>query len=133
MPRVSQMIPSNYLKASALLAGDGHEERDVTITSVAQEAMPGDGTEKWVVHFDEFDKGLVLNVTNTRQLGELCGDLSDDWIGRRVRLYVVPASFRGEEFPSIRIKSARPSQTQLADRTSARGGEPSAAQTEIPF
>ena len=135
MPRVSQMIPSNFLKASDQLVGDDYDERDVTIVSVAQQEMPGDGTEKWVVHFQEFDKGLVLNVTNTRKLGELCGDLSDDWIRKRVRLYVAPVSFRGEEVSSIRIKPARPSRQPSVDPVPSTSDGPTipATMSEIPF
>lgn len=135
MPRVSQMIPSNFLKASDLLVDDDYSELDVTITTVAQQEMPGDGTDKWVVHFKESEKGLVLNVTNTRKLGELCGDLSEEWIGKRVRLYVAPVSFRGEEVSSIRIKPARPSRQpsdvlppSLSDDTPI-----TVATREIPF
>jgi hypothetical protein len=113
MPHVSQMIKSNYLKASDLLGTDGdYDEAEVTIRRVGEEELPGnDDTEKWVVHFDEYDKGLILNVTNTRKIAQLCGDLSEDWIGKRVRLYVAPVSFRGEEVPAIRIKAPRKSTT----------------------
>jgi len=129
------MIPSNFLKASDLLVDDEYTEVDVTIISVVQQEMPNDGTQKWVVYFKEFDKALVLNVTNTRKLGELCGDLSDDWVGKRIRLYVAPVSFRGEEVSSIRIKQARQNSARSAPKTSA-GNDASAAtpnNDEIPF
>lgn len=135
MPRVSQMIPSNFLKASDLLVDNDYTEVDVTIINVAQQEMPNDGAAKWVVHFKEFDKGLVLNVTNTRKLGELCGDLSEDWIGKRARLHVVPVVFRGEEVASIRVKQGRPSRTKPG--TNAPGDDvmnTTAPETdEIPF
>ena len=107
MPQISEMVPSNYLKVSDLTVGDDYEERDVTITGCDKETMPGDGEQKWVVKFREFSRGLILNVTNTRKLGELAGDATEQWPGKRVRLYVAMATFQGKEVPAIRIKPAR--------------------------
>jgi hypothetical protein len=125
------MIPSNFLKASDLLIDDNYGEVDVTVAKVAQQEMPNDGGEKWVVHFEEFDKGLVLNVTNTRKLGELCGDQSDDWIGKRVQLHVVPVAFRGEEIDAIRVKQA--GQSRVKPGSKAPGGVTAPDTDEIPF
>jgi hypothetical protein len=105
------MLPSNFLRASDLLADDDFLAVDVTIAKVAQDEALGDGSETWVVHFREFDKGLILNAANILKLGELCGDGSEDWLGKRVRLYAAPVFFRDQELSSIRIKikPARPS------------------------
>ena len=126
MPQVSDMVPSNYLKVSDLTVDDRYEERDVTIVSCSQESMPGDGELKWVLKVAEFPRGLILNVTNVRKLGELAGNASEQWPGARVRLYVAMASFQGKEVPAIRIKAARPA------GLSAAGVGPRAT-SEIPF
>ncbi len=114
MPRIAQMIPSNFLKASDLAEGDDYTELDVTITGCTQVPMPGDGEEKWVLKFREESKGLILNKTNTKKLGRLLGDESDAWTGKRVRLYVEYVPFQGDEVPAIRIKAARTPETQLS-------------------
>ncbi len=110
MPHIAKMTPSNYLKTGDLVADGDSGEQDVTIVDVREEELMGDGGErktKWVARFDELDRGLVLNKTNIKRLAELCGsDLSEDWTGKRVRLYTTTVAFRGEEVPAIRIKRA---------------------------
>ena len=120
MPAISKMIPSNYLKTGDIQADGEAGELDVTIADVRQEELRVDGGEtksKWVCYFEEVERGLVLNKTNIEKLAKLCGsEMSEDWTGMRVRLYVTPVQFRGEEVDAIRIKRA-------AD----------APQTQIPF
>jgi hypothetical protein len=112
MPHIAKMIPSNYLKAGDLVADGENGEQDVTIADVREEELMGDGGErklKWVAYFEELERRLVLNTTNLRKLAELCGsDVSEDWTGKRVRLYVTTVAFRGEEVQAIRIKRAPP-------------------------
>ncbi len=120
MPPISKMIPSNYLKTGDIQADGEAGELDVTIADVRQEELRVDGGEtksKWVCYFEEVERGLVLNKTNIEKLAKLCGsEMSEDWTGKRVRLYVTPVQFRGEEVDAIRIKRAV-----------------DAAQTQIPF
>ena len=121
MPHVSKMYASTFLKASDLLVGDDYSELEMTIASVGQQEMPNDGSRKWVAHFKEQEKGLVLNTTNIHKLEDLCGSHTDHWTGKRVRLYAAPVSFRGEEMMAVRIKAAKPAANLTA------------AQDEIPF
>lgn len=105
------MIPSKYLKAADL---KDEPELDLTIEGCVQETMPTDNKKKWVLEFREEDKGLILNVTNLRTLGDLFGDISEHWTGRRVRLYVASASYQGRQVPGIRLKAAGTADTQLS-------------------
>jgi hypothetical protein len=128
MPSISKMIPSNFLKVSDI-AEDGNDgELDLTIADVRPEELKNDGEPrtKWVAYFKEHERGLVLNTTNLKSLAKLCGsDLSEDWVGKRVRLFVTPVQFKSEMINAIRIKAAPPMDVR-------RFGPSAAAVDEIP-
>jgi len=96
------MFPSKYIKA-----GDCEEaDLQLTIAAVKQESIgQGDEAEtKFVVYFDEHDKGLVLNKTNANIIAEMFGDDTDAWINREITLHVQSVEFQGKIVPSIRVK-----------------------------
>lgn len=61
---------------------------------------------KPIVYFTGFNKGLVLNKTNNKKLIEILGTETDNWNGKKVRLYTIVVPYKGEEVPAIRIKNA---------------------------
>lgn len=101
MPRVSDMIVSKYLRKEDFT----DEDRVMTIRSLMLEDMPGDdGTQKWVLYFNEDRKGMALNVTTIRVLEKAFGDHSDMWIGKKVKVYVDPnVSFGGKVIGGLRL------------------------------
>ena len=104
MPKISEMLPSNYLKQT-----DFPEDFIVTIRSIERKniAMDGKPAEyKWLAHYAEFDKPMVLNSTNIQLMSKACGsDDSDDWIGKQVIVYVDEnVSFGGELVGGLRIR-----------------------------
>lgn len=118
MPKLKDMFPSKYLKAS-----DFDETGSVlTIERIKEESIGAgkDADEKWVLYFEENDKGLVLNKTNTNIIAGMYGDDTDDWIGKLVTLYATETSFQGEQVECIRIKKKPP-------KPSARKPAPAAA------
>ena len=105
MPKVSEMIVSKYLRKE-----DVDDDVVVTIADVTLEDMPGDeGQKRWVLHFREFKKGLVLNSTSIRTLEKGFGGDTEMWIGGKVTLYVDPnVSFRGQIVGGLRLRPVRP-------------------------
>lgn len=104
---VNQLKQSNYLKK---------EEVDppvlVTIHSVEQDNVAKEGAPpemKWVIHFDEFEKSMVLNSTNGQLIAKICGsDESEDWIGKQIVLYHDPGvSFGGKLVGGIRVRAPK--------------------------
>lgn len=94
-----------YLKHQELPEGD----TIVTIRSYQQERLKAnDGTEqkKWVLYFEEMEKGLALNATNGKTLCKvLMSDDMDDWIGKKVALYTKDdVEFGGELVSAIRVR-----------------------------
>jgi hypothetical protein len=114
MPKLADMFPSKFLKAS-----DIDVDYEVTIAEVAKDTV-GQGDkeeEKHIVYFNEFDKGLVLNVTNGNLIAAQHGDDTDGWKGKKIVLTVEDVTFQGKVVPAIRVK--RPARAQ---RPSAPAG-----------
>jgi len=101
VPKVSDMIVSKFLRKE-----DFDEDRVMTIKTVKLEDMPGDdGQQKWVLYFREEAKGMALNVTTIRVLEKAFGDDSDNWVGKRVMVYVDPnVSFGGRVVGGLRLR-----------------------------
>lgn len=120
MPKVSEMIQSKFLRKE-----DFDEDRVLSIRGVKLEDMPGDsGDQKWVLYFREEAKGMALNVTTIRVLENAFGDDSDNWVGKKVKVYVDPnVSFGGKVVGGLRLMPPRkqaaeapaPAQTRPAD------------------
>lgn len=106
MAKLSDMFPSKYVKAADC------EDSDlvVTVREVKQERV-GQGTDaedKFVVYFEETDKGLVLNKTNAGTIAKLYGDDADDWEGKKVALFATEVSFQGQMSLGIRVRARAP-------------------------
>jgi hypothetical protein len=100
----SDAFPSQYLTA-ADLAGRG--DVPCVIEHIAMENMGHDDDQKPkpVAYFKNGTKGLPLNGTNWDALAAVFGEESDDWLGKRVILWVDPTvRFKGKPTPGIRFK-----------------------------
>jgi len=131
MANVNQMIESKYLKQSDI---DG--EVHVTISKVGRVniAREGDDPEyKWMVRFEEFTKPMVLNSTNIKRIARACNSQeSDDWIGKKVTLYVDPdVEFAGNVVGGLRIKGN--STAHGSTRTVGKPAAGIAMDDDIPF
>ena len=103
MAKVSEMIVSKFLRKE-----DFDEDRVLTIKGVKLEDVGNQGEQRWVVHFREVDKGMVLNITSIRVLEGAYGDDSDGWIGKRVMVYVDPnVSFQGRVVGGLRLRAPK--------------------------
>jgi hypothetical protein len=101
-----------------LRADDVHEDMVVTIRSVEERVVGGNGEGdlKPICRFEELGRALVLNQTTIRQLIEILGsDESEDWVGRRVTLYNDPSvCFEGRRTGGLRIRAAPSSKEEAA-------------------
>jgi len=98
--------------ASRWLSGiDVEPYINVTINSVTEEAVGRDKEITTVVWFDEFDRGLICNKTNKRNIITICGkspDVNKDWKGLQVQLYATMQEFSGEEYNVVRVRPVQP-------------------------
>jgi len=112
MPRTNEMIPSRFLKKGDIGVGIL-----LTVKNVEQVTFKEDTAEaesKWVIHFDETEKGLSLNKTNIQMLEVVCGsDDTDNWVGKQVVLYWDPTvDFMGKIVGGIRIRAPKSKEEQ---------------------
>lgn len=117
MAKISEMLPSSYLKQSDFDEGG----TICTVARIEQKNVARDDEapeNKWVVYFAEFDKAMVLNTTNINGLAKACNsDDTDDWPGKEVVVYVDPnVGYGGKTTGGLRIKKynvpAAPKQAQ---------------------
>jgi hypothetical protein len=100
--------PSEYLKVDDVEASGG--ELTYTIKGIARkEYDEEDGTKtvRGILTFNEADKKLTLNVTNTNALIAMYGKENIDtaWIGKTVILFVDPnVKYGGKMVKGLRIR-----------------------------
>jgi hypothetical protein len=87
-----------------------------TIDSFEKKQVGEEKVEKWVMFFKEFERGLVLNRTNTNRCIGLFGNETDDWIGKQITLYPSETDFAGKTVPCIRVRETAPKTKQDARR-----------------
>jgi hypothetical protein len=98
------MFPSKWLAAADL------DDADLTVTirgCTYEEVTPTD--RKWVLWFEETDKGMVLNKTNSKMISQLLlSDDTDDWVGRKITLFPTQVDFQGDQVDAIRVRKKLP-------------------------
>ena len=92
---------SDWMKKEDISA----EGVDLEIARVSKELVGQEQEVKFALHFVESDYlPLLLNRTNVRILVDLFGIESDDWRGRKVRVYADPnVSFGGKRVGGVRV------------------------------
>jgi len=124
MAKISEMLPSSYLKQTDFTeSGFIVTVAKIEKKNVARDDEPPE--DKWVVHFREFDKGMVLNSTNINALAKACdSDDTDDWVGKEVVVYVDPnVGYGGKTTGGLRIKRhVEPQAPQSAPRKHVEAG-----------
>ena len=117
MVNINEAFPSNYIKAIDL---SGQVVR-VRIASAGYEEIGSD--RKLILHFENKEKGLVLNKTNGMAIASAFGPETDGWIGADIELFSMKVPFNGQQVDAIRVRipppAAKPAQTapNARDRT----------------
>lgn len=93
----------------------GDREIAVEIASVKPHKIParkkGERPKrKLLIHFKgaKTGKGYVCNVTNAKIIAALYGDDIEQWVGKRISLYVGMVNAYGEMHKSIMVKDRAP-------------------------
>jgi hypothetical protein len=125
---ISQLKESKFLKKED--CGTGIL---VTIQSVSQENIAKEGAEpehKWVLHFRETEKPMVLNSTNGQLIAKIIGsDETDDWTGHKIVAYEDPnISFAGKIVGGIRVRAPKNQVKPAPAKPLAEPGE-----DDVPF
>ena len=104
--KLKEMFPRKYATGEDL-AG---KTPTVTIAGVAVEKMrpspQSTEVQKFVIYFQETKKGVVLSRTLAQQIARAVGsDDTDNWPGKRLKLYPEPMTVAGVNRVAIRAKA----------------------------
>ena len=104
MPNVNDLKNSKFLakedvEPDKLVTIESYEETDVSMDDKPAQM-------KWILHFKEMDKPMVLNKTNGMLIASIVGSEEfDDWIGKKIVLYNDKSvMFAGEFTGGIRVR-----------------------------
>jgi hypothetical protein len=97
--RSTDAFPSKYLKSADVKA----KQLVAAISHVDFEAVGQDKKQKPVIYLEGDHKPIVCNRTNFETIEEAFGD-SDDWAGRKIKVYCAVTSYQGKRVDGIRIE-----------------------------
>ena len=105
--RIGEMKQSKYIKKEDVGQGKLVTIADLQEQNVAMEDQPPE--MKWVIHFHEFQKSMVLNWTNIQLIAKALGtEETDEWKGKKIVLFEdANVSFGGKLIGGIRVRAAR--------------------------
>jgi hypothetical protein len=139
--KISDAFPSKYLKGADLEADTVFTIDRVEMENVAQQGKPEE--LKPIVYFQEDERGVVLNRTNSETISSIHGGDTDDWIGKQITLFATEVDFQGKQVLAIRVRMKRPAPVRpaAAPRQPARQPRPAAVaapaaevpEDDIPF
>ncbi len=100
--KTTDLFPSKYVKASDL---EGGPKTVVIRELLVEEIGQGKSAEpKGVLYFSDFDKGMVLNVTNCRTIEDGYGTETDAWPGKPIELFSMKVDFKGDRVDAVRVR-----------------------------
>lgn len=118
--KISQTIVTSSYRAS-----DFTHPITATIVEVGEQRF--DEQPRVYLLLGGHTKRLLLNRTNAMTLAHAFGDETDDWVGRRVRVWSEPTSFKGREVLGIRVGECETNagiQPAATSRGQAHAGPP---------
>ena len=117
--KISDMIPSKYLKQSDVPDPVIVTIRGIKQVNVAQDDQPED--MKWAIKFAEFDKPMILNSTNIHVAAKLFrSDDTDDWLGKEIILFNdETVSYAGKTTGGLRFRGQDKAPARVVGRNDA--------------
>lgn len=128
---INEIFTGKYLGAVDL---DG--DTDVTIIGMIEVEVTNEGKKetKYALNFREVEKPMILNKTNAKSIAEvLHSSDTDDWIGKRITLWVTSVESFGKTTEAIRVKLRAPKQTQVPRGNSAPARPQPTSVPDDPF
>lgn len=95
---ISSVFSGDTLKAEDL------QGREPTVTIASVEMKTFDNGNKLLIKFDGAKKALIANKTNSKRIGMMYGNNTDNWLGKPITLYVDIVDFQGEPTEAIRVR-----------------------------
>ncbi len=104
----------NLFESKAMLLGAHNlnqgEELVVKITGAGIQSIKNKAGKEEKVPVITFENAnpMVLNITNTKTIASLYGDLYENWIGKSIQVYAAKVKAFGVEQMALRVKLAVP-------------------------
>jgi len=99
----------NYLGAYSLLDGETTEVTATIQKVVTETVKTSRGDDDCKVMYLKGIKPMILNATNSKTIEALYGTpFIEDWVGKRVIIYVANERIKGEQIDCLRIKNYKP-------------------------
>lgn len=98
---------SKWLKASDLKRDGRPVKAEVTIDRVELVEFK-DNTKKIGIFFQGREKGMVLNKTNAALIAEQHGQDTQQWAGKKIKIYPTTTDFGGERVECLRVEQYVP-------------------------
>lgn len=97
--KLTELVPSKFLEAA-----DFEGDTTATIKSWGRELVGPDEEEKGILFFEEFKRGLVLNVTKKKALLAAFGNNLEDHRGKTLTLFPTEVMAFGSMKPAIGMR-----------------------------
>lgn len=81
------------------------QNRAFSLTMKSTESKNFDDGAKLIIRFNETEKVLVSNKTNTFTIAEIYGQETDNWLGQKIELFPTTTMFSGKMVPCIRVRA----------------------------
>lgn len=107
MPTISDLKQSKFLTKADVSPAVLATIRAYEQVNVAKDGAPPE--EKYILHFNELEKPLVLNSTNGQIIASITkSEDFDGWVGKTIVLYFDPnVSFGGKLTGGIRVRAPK--------------------------
>lgn len=101
----------NYIGSYELMTGDKPIELVVAIEKAVKEMVQnGDKKEEAMVVYLKGQKPMIVNSTNAKAISSATGSpYIEDWVGKKITLYVAQIKAFGEKVDALRVKKEAPS------------------------
>lgn len=106
--KTSDAFPSKYLGSVDF---DKPALATVLRCELQEVGQGNDTEEKPVVYFNEYDRPLILNVTNFRTLAKALGADSDSWPNGKIVIFTSTTSYKGEMVDCVRLRAPKAAPT----------------------
>ena len=98
----------DYLGSYSLEPG---QDMVVTIKEAKKEQVTGSGGNKeecLVAYFTDAEKPMILNRTNCKTIEKIYTPYIEDWVGKKIQLYVEKVRAFGDTVDALRIRPEQP-------------------------
>ena len=110
----------DYFDSDYLASWDIDTDTTVTFKAFKYEEVTGEKGRKdkcLVAYFKEFEKGMILNVTNSKTISKLHDSIFPmDWMGKQVTLFVDHnVQMKGETTSGLRVRPVLPVKPRIGE------------------